>query len=374
MMFTASVPRRIAVIAHMRFPIRPPFKGGMESHTHALVRSLKARGHEVALFASGDSDPSLPLVPACERHYEADMPWALWHGDARFDAMQKRIFNTAWDEMRGFAPDVVHNNCLYGDIPRWAARDGIAMVTVLHVPPFARLSSAVEEVCDDPGQRFVTVSRSQLKHWPTGGHPHFSAVPNGIDLDRWGQGRERRESAVWIGRITPTKGTAMACRAALTAGMPLSLYGPIEDEGYFAETVAPLLGDQIRYEGAQSADRLRDAYRRARVALVTPCWDEPFGLVAAEALACGTPVAGFARGAIGEVVGEAGCLVEEGDVAGLARAMRRASSIAADTCLRRAGLFSQQRMLERYEALYESAISGAASRASSCSRTVAELA
>ena len=71
---------RIAVIAHLRHPIAPPFKGGMEAHCHALVTALQAAGHDVTLFASGDSDPTLPIVAATPSHYEAVLPWAHWHG------------------------------------------------------------------------------------------------------------------------------------------------------------------------------------------------------------------------------------------------------------------------------------------------------
>ncbi|WP_265561643.1 glycosyltransferase [Sphingomicrobium arenosum] len=370
-------PRRIAVIAHARFPIAAPFKGGMEAHTHALVRGLLARGHEVRLFASGDSDPLLPLEPVCERHYEADMPWARWRHHPQFAERQSRIFAEAWEGAHRFMPDIVHNNSLFAELPRWAARDGAAMLSVLHVPPFPRLHDAVTAMRDEPRQRFATVSAAQLAHWAPGGHRHFAAVPNGIDLARWPVGGGQRRGAIWVGRITPSKGTAMACEAAVRAGIGLTLYGPVEDEIYFDQQVAPWLGQGVRHAGEQPAQRLAEAYGAAEVALVTPCWDEPFGLVAAEALSCGTPVAGFDRGAIAEVVGEAGCLVAEGDVEGLAQAIHEARQVRRSTCVERARRFSHDAMLAGYEALYEAAISGAvaaSASASSCASTIAELA
>lgn len=377
MVASSSSQRRIAVIAHVRFPIGAPFKGGMEAHTHALARGLMARGHDIRLFASGDSDPSLPLEAVCERHYEVDMPWVKWRHHPRFAERQRRIFADGWAKACAFRPDVVHNNSLFAELPRWADRDRMPMVSVLHVPPFPRLHEAVTEAREDPAQRFATVSAAQLAPWAPGGHRHFTAVPNGIDPARWPVGSGKRRGAVWVGRITPSKGTAMACAAAVRAGVELTLYGPIEDEVYFATEVAPWLGVQVRHAGEQPVERLAEAYGAAEVALVTPCWDEPFGLVAAEALSCGTPVAGFNRGAIAEVVGKAGCLVAEGDIAGLAQAIHEARQVRRSTCVERARGFSHDAMLVGYEALYEAAISGAAAAsasASSCASTIAELA
>ena len=71
---------RIAIVAHLRHPIAPPFKGGMEAHCHTLVTALQAAGHDVTLFASGDSDPALPIAAATPIHYEAVLPWAHWRG------------------------------------------------------------------------------------------------------------------------------------------------------------------------------------------------------------------------------------------------------------------------------------------------------
>ncbi len=356
---------KIAVVGHVRFPIASPFAGGMEAFTHALVEGLIAKGHDVRLFAAGDSDTSLPLVPIVDRHYEQDMPWAKWKGSPRFATRQRSIFARCWTAVEAFDPDIIHNNSLSSDFVASAAASSIPMVTTLHVPPFMQLANAIETSLANPLLRYVTVSRAQLTHWSPSSHPAFRAIPNGIDVSRWRPRGLVGRDAIWAGRITPTKGTGDAVLAARRAGVSLNIFGPIEDEGYFAREVAPHLGENIRYCGSVDPDCLATHVARAAVALITPCWDEPFGLVAAEALACGTPVAGYHRGAIPEVVGECGKLVDEGDITGLARAILEARSIDPVVCRERGLQFRHGKMITAYERLYANTISACSSSRSS---------
>ncbi|GAA0270363.1 hypothetical protein GCM10010302_04920 [Streptomyces polychromogenes] len=118
-------------------------------------------------------------------------------------------------------------------------------------------------------------------------------VHNGIDLRRWPAGTGGGD-LVWYGRIVPEKGPALAIAAA-EAGVALTLAGPVADHRYFRDHVAPRLGGRIRYAGHLRRRELAALVGSARATLVTPCWDEPYGLVVAESLACGTPVAVGAR-------------------------------------------------------------------------------
>jgi glycosyltransferase involved in cell wall biosynthesis len=160
-------------------------------------------------------------------------------------------------------------------------------------------------------------------------------VPNGLELRDWpfGEGGGR---AVWSGRIVPEKAPHLAVEACRLAGVPLVLAGPVQDRAYFERELAPLLGGDVRHVGHLGGRALSAILREASVALVTPAWDEPYGLVAAEAMASGTPVAGFVRGGLSQVVSpRSGVLVGAGDVAALAEA-----TCGADT------------MVERYLDLY----------------------
>ena len=362
---------KIAVVGHVRFPIAPPFAGGMEAFTHALVQGLIAKGHDVRLFAAGDSDASVPLVPIVDRHYEQEMPWAKWQGSSRFGALQRWIFARCWKAVEAIDSDIIHNNSLSSDLVVSAAASTIPMVTTLHVPPFKQLANAIEISLANPLLRYVTVSRAQLAQWSPSSPSAFRAIPNGIDVAHWRPRGPVGRDAIWAGRITPTKGTGDAVSAARRAGVSLNIFGPIEDEGYFAREVAPHLGEHICYYGSVDPESLAEHVARASVALITPCWEEPFGLVAAEALTCGTPVAGYRRGAIPEVVGECGLLVDEGDIAGLARAILEARGIDRAACRKRGLQFRHEKMIAAYERLYADTISA---RSSSCSSTELELA
>jgi glycosyltransferase involved in cell wall biosynthesis len=370
---------KIAVLAHIRHPIAEPFMGGMEAHCRMLCDGLRAKGHEVTLFAaarSADAD----LEPICEAPYEDVLPWAVWRGSAELAAYQRAAFAHGWERIIAESFDVVHNNSLYPEITDWAARDMMPCVTSQHVPPFGAMREAVSRGTDVPHLAATVASTSQLALWEPHVRRTLRVIHNGVRCDEWQPDGEPEGHFVWVGRITPTKGTAEAARAARLAGVPLRIFGPVEDARYFEEEVAPHLADGVEFHGHVEAGHLRPVVARARGALVTPLWDEPFGLVAAEALACGTPVCAFDRGALGEVVGDCGFVVPAGDAEELARAMTRIDEIDRTACRERAlTRFSLEAMIEGYEACYRSAVgalleSAAAAFSSSRASTAALLA
>ena len=178
-------------------------------------------------------------------------------------------------------------------------------------------------------------------------------IPNGIDLERWQPAANVGEHALWFGRVVPDKGTHLAIDAARQAGIPLRLAGQIEDKRYFNEQIKPRLGPGVEYVGHLQRPELAAELARAAVALVTPCWEEPFGLVVAEALACGTPVAAFDRGAMRDLISDdVGCVVPANDVAALASGISVARGKSRQACRARAeALWGHDLMLQRYEAL-----------------------
>jgi glycosyltransferase involved in cell wall biosynthesis len=345
---------RLALVAHPRHPVRPPFAGGMEAHAWHLTRALVARGHDVTLFASGDSDPDLPLVPIVDTHLERDTP----QGDAQ--AMRRMTLRTDAAHARlcrrllegGF--DAVHNNGLHRYLPRLAVAEGLPMVTSLHVPPFDALRRSVRESAA-PWARFAAPSAALRALWWEAPPPEAAVVPNGIDLAAWPFRARGDGSAVWAGRIAPNKGTHLALDAAREAGVALTLYGVVEDRAYWEAEVGPRLGPRARYGGHLPGPRLAEAMGRASAFLFTPCWEEPFGLAAIEAMACGLPVAALERGAAREVIGpRAGrfARAEDGTPA-LAAALRAAlevpRAVPREEVARR---FSLGAMVAGYEALY----------------------
>ncbi|WP_232830757.1 glycosyltransferase family 4 protein [Tropicimonas sp. IMCC34011] len=350
-------PLRIALLAHLRHPIAPPFMGGMEAHSWHLCRALIARGHDVTLFASGDSDPALPLSAICDVHYDAVLPWRDHHGTDRLNAWLDDAHAAALERIGAGGFDVVHNNGLHRYPPRWARVTRHPMVTSLHVPPFNPLDRVARD-SGAPFAPFTITSRVQSgRYWPDGRPDWAHVVPNGIDPADWPYSPVGDGTAVWFGRIAPNKGPHLAAEAARIAGIPLTLFGAIEDPDYFQSAVRPHLGDAVRYGGHLSGADLARRIGRASVCLATPLWDEPFGLTAIESLACGTPVAATDMGAMREVLGPCGTFAPPDDPGALASAMTAALRIDRAACRARVEeRFTAEAMTRAYERLYRSAI------------------
>ena len=197
-------------------------------------------------------------------------------------------------------------------------------------------------------------SGMQLRRWWETPPATASVLPNGIDETAWRFRASGGSGAVWVGRITPTKAPELAIWAARAAGVPITLFGPVEHLDHFEEKVRPHLSADLRYGGHLSSTELHAELGRFDVMAFTPMWDEPFGLVAIEAMACGVPVAYFDSGAAGEVVGPCGA---EALAEALGRAMRVDRSACRARVLER---FTLDRMIDGFERLYRRAIAGAA--------------
>ncbi len=344
---------RIALLAHVRQRIAQPFMGGMESHSWYLAEGLIARGHDVVLFAAGDSDPRFTIDAVVAEHYERTFPWAEHRGSAPLIAHLDAGYAAACDRIAAGGFDVVHNNSLHRFAlePRRTAL--VPTVTSLHVPPYDALHWFVKASATPSHHLTVTSQRQMAAWWPDGAPSRASVLHNGIDVAAWPYVDTGDGGAVWCGRITPNKGTHLAIVAARTAGVPLTLFGQIEDPNYWDAQVAPLLGGDIRYGGHLDGAALAAEMGRASVFLFTPCWDEPFGLVAIEAMACGVPVAAFDSGAAYEVIGEGGRFAPANDAAALAKAVDEAMAIPRDVPRQRVErLFTRDRWLDACEALY----------------------
>lgn len=346
---------RIALLTHVRHPIAAPFKGGMEAHSWHLARGLAARGHEVTVFGPGDSDVACDLWPILPRAYDG----TYRPGEAALNRLLDARWAAAARVLCGGEFDVIHNNSLHRYPPRLARQERLACVTSLHVPPFDALHRAVLDSAA-PWARFTVTSSRQLSSWWGSTPPGQAAVVhNGIDPDLWPFAPEGDGSAVWVGRITPNKGAHLAVEASRLAGLPLTLFGAVEDAGYFDSEIRPLLDGDIRYGGHLPGEALAREVGRASVLLFTPLWDEPFGLTAVEAMCCGVPVAAVDMGAAREVIGEAGRFAVAPTPRALADAAQIALSIPRHMPRARVLVrFTLDRMIAGYEAQYARAIDG----------------
>lgn len=344
---------KIAIIAHLKYPIGEPFAGGLENHTHMLARRLRARGHDVTLFASTHSDPALGLEAICDETSLLDVGTAEARDIVFF--REHHAYLSLMQRLRLSDFDVVHNNSLHYLPVSMADSLPMPMVTTLHTPPFCWLESGIR-LCSSSAARFVAVSQSVRTRWRAiAGNSHV--ILNGIDLDRFAfvPTASCDPYLVWQGRIVPEKGLHFAIRAAQRLGMALRIAGPSLDQAYFAAEIAPHLDGNIRYEGHLDHLALARLVGGARALLATPCWEEPYGLVVAEALACGVPVAAFDRGAMGEILTPAcGALAAPDDADDLARAAATALRLSREDCRSRAEQACDARiMVDQYEALYE---------------------
>ena len=351
---------RIALIAPNRFPIRQPFAGGLEAHVWHLARALAEEGHRVTLFAEEGSDPALDqpglAVRALRRSAAASrpfpMPGAVFESDhhAYVELMRELIGR------RTISFDVIHNHSLHQVPIAMAPRLGTPMLSTLHTPPFSWLESAIGAT-GGAGVTFAAVSRHTATAWSRV-VDRITVVPNGVDVQRWPAG-PGGQYLVWSGRITPEKGPHLAIAAALRSGLPLVLAGPIDNADYFRGRIEPELSQRISYAGHLDQDRLASLVGGATAALVTPLWDEPYCLVVAEALSCGTPVVAFARGGIPEVVdAQCGRLVDPRDVAAMATAIPEVIRLSRAAVRERAVTkCSARTMVASYLAIYRDLIS-----------------
>jgi glycosyltransferase involved in cell wall biosynthesis len=288
------------------------------------VRWLRDRGHQVTLCAAEGSDFlddaafALPSPEWSRVEDASDTGYPEGYAAAT-EVAHAALLERLRDERHRF--DVIDNHSLHPAPIRWSRDAGIPVVTTLHTPPLEPLLEAAA-YARGSAHRFVAVSQATARAWSVEGVDAF-VFPNGIDTDRWtrGPGGSRW---VWSGRIVPEKAPHLAIEAARVVDAEIVVAGRIGDVDYFQQEVAPRLGGRARYVGALHQPDLCRLVGASAVALVTPMWEEPFGLVIAEALATGTPVAAFDIGGVSEVLaGMPGtAAVMPGDVTALAHAAR----------------------------------------------------
>lgn len=315
---------RVLVVAPERHALRQPHAGGLEAVVWNRVRWLRRRGHHVDLCAAEGSD-------FLDSSVDLHLPSPRWHhardaSDTENPTGHNRRMSDAFARVRARLTDpldrvdVVDNHSLHGDPILWSRDTGVPVVTTLHTPPLPDMVHAARALPSSAPHRFLAVSQYTARAWSAEGVDAF-VFPNGVDSAQWQRGAGG-DHWVWFGRIVPEKAPHLAIRAARLAGARIRIAGRIGDAEYFAREVEPLLSERVEYVGPLRQPELCALVGASAVALVTPVWSEPFGLVLAEALMTGTPVVAFDEGGASEVLaGLPGCsVVAAGDIAALAQA------------------------------------------------------
>jgi glycosyltransferase involved in cell wall biosynthesis len=344
---------RIAQVAPPVESVPPAGYGGTERVISTLTEELVRRGHDVTLFASGDSRTSARLLPVTER--------ALWHveGEQDFTPAWIVVLGKVLREVGGF--DIVHSHLDYFGFPL-ARRTACPLVTTLHGRlDIAELGAIFREFDDVP---LVSISDAQRRPVPYANW--VATVHHGIDLPNFALGPGAGGYLAFLGRISPEKGVDTAIRVARRAGMPIKIAArmplrferdPVSrrDRAYYQDAVAPCLGGPDVELVGEVAGQDKSRFLGDAAALLFPIsWPEPFGLVMPEALACGTPVLAFRQGSVPEVLrdGETGFICDSEDE--LVDAVGRLDRLDRRRCRTEAEQrFSPAAMAAQYERVYE---------------------
>jgi glycosyltransferase involved in cell wall biosynthesis len=334
---------RVAQIAPLTESVPPRLYGGTERVVSFLTEELVAMGHDVTLFASGDSRTDAELV--------AGWPCALRFDPSIRDVMAPNMLMMEQVCLRAAEFDVLHFHLDYWPFSLFD-RQPTPFMTTLHgrldLPELAPIFECFPDV------PVVSISDAQRLALP--GANYIETVQHGLPVNLLTPRPVEPRYLAFLGRICPEKRPDLAIQIARRAGIPLKMAAKVDrvDEVYFRDTIRPLIdGTSVELIG-EITDAQKPEFLSGAIGLLVPIdWPEPFGLVMIEAMACGTPVIAFNRGSVPEIIehGETGFIVEDAAQAVAAvDKLGRLSRYAIRRHFERR--FTARRMAEDYVALY----------------------
>jgi glycosyltransferase involved in cell wall biosynthesis len=301
------------MVAPPWFQLPPTGYGGIEAVVADLVAQLVRRGHEVHLVAAG------PHRTAAQHHHASfDRP-----PSGRLGESFPEVIHAAYaaEVLAGLDLDLVHDHSLAGVLS--ARGRPVPTLVTMHGPAtgdYGRIIGLLGRTV-----RLVAISDAQRASAP--GLPWIGRVHNGIDVASYPLVTDKDDYLLWLGRFTRDKGPHVAIDVARAVGRRIVLAGKLiepDEQAFFRAEIEPRLGPGVEYVGEADAVRKRQLFSRARCLVFPLQWDEPFGIVMAEAMACGTPVVALRRGSVPEVV--------EHEVAGFVVDSVEELCAAVDTC------------------------------------------
>jgi glycosyltransferase involved in cell wall biosynthesis len=338
---------RIAILSPVWFPVPPTGYGGIELIVSLLADGLVDEGHEVTLFASGDSLTKANLAYT-------------------YESAPSELIGRSLPELRHALGcyaragdfDVIND---HSGMPA-AALAGALRTPVLHTVhgPLDGEPGATYECIAQVAPRvgLISISLNQRRTKPN--LPWAANIPNAVDLSLYPCNPHRGDYLLFLGRMSPDKGAHRAIAVAMELGLPLKMAGKKrepKEEQYFSEFVEPHLGHGIEWLGEVSHGTKVELLQDARATLFPIEWEEPFGLVMIESMACGTPVIATRYGAVPEVIehGRAGLIVDR--YREMPAALEEADALDPLECRRYVEeRFAPERMVGDYVNAYQDAV------------------
>ena len=338
---------RILQLAPLWETVPPPAYGGTEAVVSVLVEELVRRGHEVTLWASGDSKTSAELSSIYHR--------SLRTATDLQDPSHYALLHAALSLRDANSYDIIHNH-IGETVMAMSHLVDTPMLTTMH----CLITPDTKFIWDHYDGWYNTISHSEkLEMPPVAGGKYSGVVYNAIDVASFPYSERKDDYLLFLSRISPDKAPHLAIEVAKRLGRRMILAGKVDpnptDEAYFDDFLRPLIdGKNVQYLGEADSRMKRDLYEKAHALLLPLRWEEPFGLVMAEAMACGTPVVAFRRGAAPEIIvdGETGFLVDNVDE--MVEATKKVGQIDPHRCRRHVEAnFSPEHMADGYLRVYQ---------------------
>lgn len=318
-------------------PLGSGLGGGVELTLQSVARALRDRAHEITVVAPEGS--VLPDIPLVSIPGNLQITAQSQGRDSLITLPENSVLGNMWD----YARTVQHQydllfNFAYDWLPFYLTP--FFETAIAHLVSMGSLSDAMDQVINRVVAQFLySIGVHSLAQAETF---EFSErcfnIKNGFDLSTYEFCKTPKNQLAWVGRIAPEKGLEDAVAAVEKVGIPLKIWGVIQDQAYWQKIQTDFPDAPIDYQGFLSTTDLQKALRESRALLMTPHWVEAFGNVAIEALACGVPVIAYRRGGPAEIVRdrETGFLVEPDSVEGLVAAIGELDSIDRLACRRHA--------------------------------------
>jgi len=342
---------KIAQLAPPWLSVPPKKYGGVELIIYHLTEGLIKKGHKVTLFASGDSKTKANLIPT--------FPKALYWKGINWEEPYFSLAHAAACFKRASDFDIIHNHFHYWGICFSSLAKNTLTTYHGSFNSISKDSPKYKILKEFKNHPLVAISNSQKKIKSL--NLNFTAtVYNGINVQKFDFSKKQGKYLAWIGRITPKKGVLEAIKIAKKVKIPLKIAAKIDknypsDVKFYKEKVKPLIDQKkVIYIGEIGGYKKKSEFLKNALALLNPIkWEEPFGLVMPEAMACGTPVIVFDRGSAKEIVkdGKTGFIVK--DINQAVKATKKIDKIKREDCRKRVEeKFSKKRMVEEYEKVY----------------------